>query len=159
MDVTIIADASFCPDTGAAGYSFWIACERGKDGKHGAIKAQVKDSTEAEMMALLNGLHYAHKEIFVMPGDVVLLQSDCKNALEILENFETHKRPEIDKLLKFFAHLIKTSEIKVRFKHVKGHTSAATNKGARYAVNRICDKQAKKQMKRKRRELKETGNE
>lgn len=157
MNVTIIADASVCPDTGAAGYSFWIACERGKEGKHGPMRELVRDSTEGEMMALLNGLHYAHKQLYIMPGDEVLLQSDCRNALEILKTFRKHKKPEVDKLIRFYHKLVKAAGVEVRFKHVKGHTKLAV-KGARFTVNRKCDKEARKGMKARRKLLeKENG--
>lgn len=40
MLVTIVSDASFCVDTGAAGYGIWIACDRGKLKLGGRFKKQ-----------------------------------------------------------------------------------------------------------------------
>lgn len=81
MRVTIIADASFCPDTNVAGYGYWIACERGKDGGGGEMKGRVESSLIAEMQAVVNALYISIRKNLVQANDHVLLQTDCEGAI------------------------------------------------------------------------------
>lgn len=68
MRVTIIADASWCPDTYLGGYGFWIASERGKMPGEGVFKRKCNNSCEAEAMALVNALHVGIKNNLVHKG-------------------------------------------------------------------------------------------
>lgn len=139
---TIIADASFCPDTRAAGFSYWIASSNGKKRGSGAFKGRVHDSMAAETMALVNALHDAMTSGLVLKGDSILFQSDCVAALQCLETGTSAKK-EIVLIISKFQHLVNKGAFVIKFKHVKGHTQ---NEGARFVVNRICDKFAKKHM-------------
>lgn len=38
MRVTIISDASFCPNTKAAGYGGWVVCNRGNNANGGPLR-------------------------------------------------------------------------------------------------------------------------
>jgi len=141
MRVTIIADASFCPEHRVAGYGYWIACERGKLPGGGPMRDKVSSSMLAEMMAVCNALLDGFKHKLIEAGDEVLIQTDCMGAIELLQ--ATPKCPVTD----VFHSLCKRGKITVRFKHVKGHTAHAE---PRFAANRACDQRAKTAMRARR---------
>ena len=85
MLVTIITDASFCPKSGAAGYGYWIASKREKHGGGGYFKQTLRNSTEAEAKAIINGVYHALQKESLMAGDQILVQSDCIPALDMLK--------------------------------------------------------------------------
>jgi ribonuclease HI len=154
--VTIIADASWCPDTHAAGYAFWIASDRGKRGGSGAYKDRVVSSAVAEMMAVVNGLYTACKDGYVEEGDAVLLQTDCMRAIDMF-----HRRPigmsEFEKpVVDYFEKLVKEVKITVQFRHVKGHTDG---KQPRLYINNKCDEFAKRAMRTARAQFRKERNE
>src|SRR3954466_14648311 len=83
MNVTIITDASYCPNTKVAGYGFWIASNRGKFGGGGQmITTEIVNATAAEMMAVANALHHAAMQEAVQQGDHILFQTDCMGAVD-----------------------------------------------------------------------------
>lgn len=146
MHVTVLADASHCPDTKAGGYGFWIASARGKKGGSGALKGEIVSSTLAEMMAVANAIHHAILEGLVQGHDVLLVQIDCESAIFAL----TGKRRSSELEQKVLAHInkmMKLLHLKIEYKHVKAHTS---NKEARFAANNACDRAARKAMRRAR---------
>lgn len=139
---TILTDASFCPRTGAAGFGYWIASDRGKKGGGGPILHPCENSGDAEAMAIVNTLFIARKHGLVEHGDEVLIQSDSTEAIAGL------KKARWPKIHKEFVTLCLTLD--VRFKHVKGHTNRETHKQARYGANRACDQRARLYMRQER---------
>lgn len=126
--ITLFADASFCPMTGAYGWCFWI--------KHGAPAQTVlhsgggvglSGSQQAEVEALRQGLAKVH-EIGVK-GKRIVVQSDCVGALATIES-------DLRQLRQMGARLAYT-------KHVKGHQG---NKDKRSSVNTTCDRKAGEHM-------------
>ncbi len=151
MLVTIIADASWCPHTGAAGWGAWIATERGKKRVGGPIKIPVQSAKASEMMGIVNAFWEACKAGLVQPYDVVLLQTDC---LWGLESFQGVRRCETEHETMAVEHLhryLKHYSVNPIYRHVKGHTN---RKEARYVVNDICDQDAKTHMRKMRKHLK-----
>lgn len=140
MRVTIIADASFCPQTGAAGYGWWTACERGKQGGGGAIKDKVCSSSAAEMIALVNALDLSLRFNLVQGGDHILFQTDCMAAIDAYKG----KRMELNKseraAKKLFYDMKRQHDLTYSFRHVKGHTNRTE---ARFVTNNLCDMRAK----------------
>ena len=55
MNVTINTDASFCPETKASGFAYWIVCN-GQRIKGSAGLKDGQNSTDCEMKALANAL-------------------------------------------------------------------------------------------------------
>lgn len=151
MRVTVIADASHCPNTGAAGYGYWAVSERGRRGGGGPIKDPINNSTAAEMAALVNGLFFACMSGIAQAGDHVLLQTDCTGAIGALES----KRKELSKDERLakqrFFEVKKEFGVTVSFRHVKGHTNRTE---ARYVTNNLCDQRAKAGMRLARKRLK-----
>lgn len=143
MRVTIIADASFCPETQAAGYGFWIACERGKKGGGGEMKDLLSSNIAAEMQAAVNALHIAIRCELVKAADEVLIQTDCMAAIDAFEgkrrNLAPHEKVAVDVM-----HRLRIQHcLSLVFRHVKGHSG---RKEARYVTNHMCDKRAKEAM-------------
>lgn len=148
--VTIIADASWCPNTHAGGYGFWIASDRGKQGGSGAFRDTVVSSTAAEMMALINALHHACKVNLVQEHDGVLMQTDCQDAIRYFEGkhpIYNPRREEEQKLVVYFNELLSKAGVSVSFRHVKGHTDG---REPRLYINNKCDEFAKRAMRKMR---------
>jgi len=143
MRVTIIADASHCPDTGKAGYGFWIACGRGKRGGDGIMRVDAVNSIAAEMMALNNALHVARKVGLIEEGDELLLQTDCQAAIDAFEFKRRNITKQEEGLVEWFTLFTLDNKVMATFKHVKGHTN---NEAARFVTNSICDRKARANM-------------
>jgi len=147
MRITIIADASHCPDTGKAGYGFWIASQRGKLGGDGVLKGCINNNISAEIMALMNALHAGINAGLICRDDSVLLQTDCQSAIDAFEGRRQSMSAREKELVKFYLSLRKRYSLNISMKHVKGHTR---NKDARYVVNNICDRKARQHMRKAR---------
>lgn len=126
--IILFADASFCPDTKAYGWCFWI---QGPGMKSPLVKSggglRIRSSQEAETEALRQGL----RAIYSMDlADVyILVQSDCLGALFRI-------RGELEGLRGIGAAGVRTD-------HVRGHQG---NRNARTSINTQCDKRAGKEM-------------
>lgn len=130
---TVIADASFCNDTRAAGYAFWIKLD-GADGPikgWGTFKDRPKNSFEAELWASMNGVHTAKQH----GAEAVLLQTDNTGVVTAVQQ---RTSPQVTGII---------DGIVITAKHVKGHTNGDTP--ARWC-NNWCDTWAKKAMREQR---------
>lgn len=156
MRVTIIADASHCTDTQAAGYGYWIASERGKHGGGGFIRQKVSGSIAAEMMALINAVAIAVKRELLQKGDHALLQTDCQGAIDAFTGLRKRLSQHEKDAREIFYELKQGTGFTISFRHVKGHTS---NPEARFVTNNLCDARAKKGMRLARRFLEEATND
>lgn len=151
MRVTIITDASYCPDTNVAGYGYWIACERGKQGGGGEMKSLVDGSVEAEMQAIVNAVHIAASLSLVQAQDDILIQTDCMAAIDAFRGTrKVLKKQELEAVYAL-SRLRCKHGLGIGFKHVKGHSN---NTDARSITNKLCDKRAKESMKRARARIK-----
>lgn len=156
MRVTIIADASYCPNTKAGGWGIWVASERGKHGDGGAFEKQVDGSCAAEMMAVVNGLHRATKYNLAQKGDHILLQTDCQSAIDAFSGKRNIYNKDEAKAKKMLYAIKLKIGLTLSFRHVKGHSKS---KEARYVTNNLCDERAKKGMRLARSKFKDTSNE
>jgi len=150
MRVTIIADASHCTQSGAAGYGWWTACERGKRGGGGEVKEKVDSSSAAEMIAIVNAVHISVKGELVQEGDHILLQTDCQGAIDAFMSTRNRLTKDEKRAKSAFFDLKRKVGFTFTFKHVKGHTSRPE---ARYVTNNLCDARAKKGMRLARQRL------
>jgi len=149
MNVTILADASHCPQTLAGGYGFWIASQRGKLAGSGSLKGRIANSTVAEMMAIANAIHQGIVWGLIRSQDELLIQTDCQAAIDGF--MKERKLSETENTV--VCHVLKLQnrvQLKVIFKHVKGHTN---HSDAKYSSNRVCDRVARRHMKRARESL------
>lgn len=140
MHVTLMADASHCPDRNVAGYGFWIASARGKKAGGGAIKSLVDNIGEAELMALANALFVAINENFVAPGDNVLMQTDSLAAIGAIGKTRKRMTQKEGEVASYILRLAENNALLLRVKHVKGHSGRAE---ARFVSNHMCDRRAK----------------
>lgn len=147
MLVTIICDASHCPETGVAGYGFWIASGRGKRGGKGVMRHSCATNTVAEMQAMANALYVAVRLELVQAGDTVLVQTDCLGAIDGLIGMRKKMLDQEHDVVTAFFRIKSEARITIDFRHVKGHTKEP---GARFAANRACDKDAREQMRKAR---------
>lgn len=144
MNVTLLCDASYCPDYKVAGYGYWIASQRGKIGGAGKIVDDVEDTNTAEMMAICNTIWHGVGHKLIERGDRLLIQTDSLAAIDRLRG---QKVVTITKqqttVLEYYEKVVRRLELEVVLRHVKAHT---INKEARFVANRMCDKRAKEQM-------------
>lgn len=143
MNVTIIADASYCPQTRAAGYGYWVASERGKAPGGGSMRGPVDGSGAAEMMAVCNAIYDALKLGLVEPGDHLLVQTDCQSAILAFDGQRQVMTRDELAAKRSFADLCTRNRLRVRLRHVKGHTN---RREARYVTNNRCDQRAREGM-------------
>jgi hypothetical protein len=133
---TVIADASFCPSTRAAGWATWITHNFLLDGaprtvrvkRFGTFHKSPKNSVEAEVWAAYNGIWLAYNR----GAFDILCQTDCMAAIQ---------RDHTTVRTKHWP------EARVEFRHVKGHTAG---EDARSWVNNWCDTHARKIMRQQR---------
>lgn len=147
MLITVLADASYCPTERVGGYGYWIASAREKFGGHGAFKGEIADSVTAEMMAVVNALHFALQRV-ILPGDAVLIQTDCIAAISAFKGERQNLKQQESKAVSTLLHFKNKFEISIVFRHVKGHSQ---NMEARYVSNNLCDKRARKGLEHARR--------
>jgi ribonuclease HI len=151
MRVTIIADASYCSQHKVGGFGYWIACERGKRPGGGPLKGSVPTSVIAEMMAICRALHDGVRMSLIQTGDDVLIQTDCRSAIDALQIVRLAAvSAKTREVIEVFDNIVRKAKIKVSFRHVKGHTN---NVEARFAANRACDQRAKTAMRQARKLL------
>lgn len=133
---TVIADASYDHQCGAAGWAAWIRV----DGIGQAIrvfgpirKALARSSTEAEVRAAIFGIEAATRR----GASAILIQSDClaviQGSHDVWKDF-----------------LARNPGLVVDARHVPGHTDG---QDARTWVNNWCDRMARREMRRKRRSM------
>lgn len=156
MYVTIMTDASMCPETGATGFGFWVACERGKRPGGGPMRTLTRSSNEAEMMAIVNALHQAVKADLVQRYDTVLIQTDSTAAIGAFNGrraYESLTQGE-QRAYDEFHNIRRKVGIVFDFRHVKGHTGI---RDQRSMANHMCDKRAKAGMRQARTSIRGQG--
>lgn len=135
--MTVITDASYCPETKVGGWGIWIG---GKQGFSGPIPPGILESSnDAELFAAAAGIslaieHYGSRNI--------LIQSDCMGVQALVRKPKTRQK------------WLGDEHLTLRFKHVPGHTERPE---ARFYCNRWCDQQARRHMRETRDALKEAG--
>lgn len=140
---TVITDASYCQQTGSAGWAAWVRI----DGHFAAIKmsGQPKhppvNSTFAEIYAALNGIWLAYHH----GARDILIQSDCMTVIHLVAG--RCKNQDMVKLWRDGMSLMPSANVAAR--HVKGHNYNKV-KDARTYVNDWCDRQAYFQMEKGR---------
>lgn len=151
MLVTIMTDASHCPDSKVGGYGYWIVSERGRLKGGAEFKSTVKTVNHAEAMAIVNGMYCALMAGLVQDGDAILVQTDSMTAISVLSG----DIGGYDKILAEWKRLT-NGVLRIVFRHVKAHSGV---RDARSHANRYCDEVARKSMRRARHALahKKTG--
>lgn len=141
MLVTIMADASFCPDIKCGSFGYWVVSDRGKKGGGGILQGKICHNVCAEMKAVVNAVYIAIQEGILLDHDTVLIQSDCIPAIDALNFHRTNLNEEESNVVKYLNSLTLKHCLNLRFKHVKGHSN---RKERRFVSNNICDEYAYK---------------
>jgi ribonuclease HI len=139
MLVSIFADASFDPQTRAGGFGCWMKSQRGGHSAGGPFKSRARNSGIAEMMACLNAVHVAFVKQIAFPGDEILIQTDCQAAILAFEGKRVLQEDERI-IADGMATIAQIKQVRIRFRHVKGHTKGDQ---PRLWVNNHCDALAK----------------
>lgn len=171
--VTIFADASYDPKTRRAGWAAWMK-GAGKEASTvgGKIAIQCDASFSAETFATVNALYAARSRGYIVPGSVVMLQSDCLHALNVIRHHvhgaTESKHPDgmgvilirAKKLrrqdhdaLAAIKKLMAETPFSIVVRHVRGHQ---TGRGRAW-VNEQCDLLAKRHMREARRAHRRAG--
>lgn len=175
-DVTIFADASFCPKSGAAGWGAWMVGNgKPSSSSGGALQGKLKQADDAEMMALANALHVAVERGYVREASVVMLQSDCSNALARIRGLVgtatdspmkdradgipagrinstdrfKGERSEQYRAVALIGDIASRMSLRLVTRHVRGHRAGE----GRNWVNQSCDQIARSAMRLRREEL------
>lgn len=174
MMLTLFADASHCPKTGACGWGAWARRDGWDKGEFlGAqFKTPMKNIAEAELCALANALYHLDSKNLLDGVTGIMLQSDNLRCLSIIasrvpnvvirNHEEAAKVPLLSPgaiLSKIELKAVPTFEtIRLRLsymavRHVKGHKAGE----GRQWVNRQCDEIAGKHMQDMRVAMKKKG--
>ena len=147
MNVTIICDASYCPDTMIAGYAYWVASDRGKMGDDGVFRNRLGNNIAAEMMAVNTAIQDGLGAKLIQDFDNILIQTDCQGAIDAFLNYRDVRNDQESKIVSWYNELRSASKLSLCFKHVKAHTGC---QATRSIVNGICDRKARKRMREAR---------
>lgn len=165
--VVLISDASFCPDTRAAG---WAGAAIARDGinvhrTNGPIKDRCSKSGTAEFFASLYTLRWAIDKGVVWKNDKVIIIVD---SLEVYGNQMRKSAAAVERLtaedklwsnhvngqgpLMMMSALIGRYGLDVEFRQTAGHPTKAVRNSDRVArLMHDCDRLSRTQMKERRR--------
>ena len=139
----------FYPETGNAGYAFWIASNNGTFKKYGKLN-DCENSNEAEMMAIANALHFVRTHPSLENCTKIIINTDSELAINCINpkyNYfgskkrERHKRfRSIRGVMTKYLGKYKGKKCEFEFRHVKAHKKIES---AREYVNNWLDKHAK----------------
>lgn len=148
--VTINTDASFCPNTKAGGYAFWIKSDYFKITGANFFKDLIIGSDDAELKCIANALHTLSKyNLTAKELEYLYINTDSTSAIGQIEKRSTELGRKIGEMIDEIMTQSGTI-IRYQLRHVKGHSR---NTNSRSMVNKWCDKQAGIFMRIKRKEL------
>lgn len=150
MLVTIICDASFCQDTHAAGYGFWIVSDRGRLGGGDVFLTNPPDIATAELWAIVNSVAFAFSRHIAEFGDHIRVQTDCMAVIHLLTEIRAPKHTQEAQAVDTLRLNLRRHAATFTVVHVKGHTR---KEEARFVTNRIADKRAKMHMRHRRKDI------
>jgi len=170
--VTIFADASFCPKSGAAGWGAWAIRDGWDRGRFmgGALRRQIRNSTEAELCGLASAIQHLEAENMLSGVEAFILQCDNTAALGAVARLPTakwsHSSSERDsremqrRIVCAPVELQAVEQLReitlsrpIWLRHVKGHAHGKPHTSGRHWVNQQCDNEARRHMLARRQEL------
>ncbi|WII71737.1 hypothetical protein QJS83_14825 [Bdellovibrio sp. 22V] len=147
---TMICDASFCPDTGAAGFAGWINGTGGGGAVDGGVREKVRSSNDAEFIAVINCLHMGLQRGLIRENFSVLIQCDNENVVNALTGKKNATSQVGIKTVTLLNEYKKRFSLSVSIRWMKGH---AQNTCSKNVAHNKCDETAKRHMKRRRSEI------
>lgn len=153
MRATVITDASFAEHKGGiyTGWAAWVRLDRlpYPVKRSGVLRPEpfpLRNSTHAELYAAINGVAIAHRH----GASLVLLQTDCMGVVGVVDGSSREDSPLAVLWRDAMDHAGLSGGAggpRVKARHVKGHTNKLDS---RSYVNRWCDAEAKKHMRKAR---------
>lgn len=123
-------------------WGFWIRSEEVRVVRCKRFKVHIqKDTTKAEIAAILNALSYVAKSYYLRTADKFVVNTDSQNAVQLLTLNRLDKYPELKKV---YRNLKKKIRKPINFKWVKGHSNGDS---PRQWVNNYIDELIRKQYK------------
>lgn len=123
-------------------WGFWIRSEDVRVVRCNKFKVHIpKDTTKAEISAILNALSYVVKSYYLRTADKFVVNTDSKNAVELLTLNRLDKYPELKKV---YRGLKKKIRKPINFKWVPGHSNGDS---PRKWVNNYIDEMIRKHYK------------
>lgn len=152
--ITIYTDASVCNSSKAGGWACWVKYGRGNTFiASGSFKADVGDSTDAELRAIANSLSVVIGRL--RPSNsVFVIVTDSKMSIGYITGAIKKPGKGTDKEKFKTKHAIACkiremvpSDCEIRMRKVKSHSD---KDGARSYVNNLVDHVARQEMRKKR---------
>lgn len=159
MIITINTDASFSNRYNVGTYAFWIACDKGKFFRAGALKGSVYTPIHAEMKCIINALHYVFENTELKTVKKIIVNTDCLFAIHKFQDpsvkWGSTKQQQIIKESQaikarfkrifndYFSDKPNKKKVFIEYRHIKSHQHKSD---ARHYVNDMCDTEAKRQM-------------
>jgi len=152
MLITLSTDASYCSRSRVAAYAAWAKAD-GRTVRHsGALKQPVPNSSLAETMALVNGIHLAIAAMRPPAASKIIAQTDCLAAIQALSGMLRRAQVirQYEAVVAAYRDKVAAARIVVEFRHVGGHKGTVN---PRNAVNTWCDGECRRLMRAARTEL------
>ncbi len=145
MLITLFTDASYCSRTRIGAYAAWAKTDGRTLRRAGVLKEPAANSSLAETMALVNGIHVAIAGMAPPPNARIIAQTDCLTAIEALTGRFRNARTiaQYAAVVEAYRRRVETARVVVEFRHVGGHKGTVT---PRNAVNTWCDKECRRLM-------------
>ena len=152
MLITMFTDASHCSKTKIAAYAIWAKVNGGTIRHSSLFRAPLPDSTMAETMALVNGIHVVIAKLSPPPRSRILAQTDCLSAIALLAGpiRRGRTREKYAEIVQRYETAVAAGELSVEFRHVGGHEGF---RSPRNSVNTWCDRECRALLRRARREV------
>lgn len=144
---TLITDASWCPDTKAAGFGGWCAGTMGSGKVGGAIVDLLPSSQVAETVAVCNAIWMSMDKGLLVPNTELLIQIDNLNVIKLFEGKREPSNKHERKAFDWFKQTMYKHELRITFRYIKSHNNEAETK---YYCHNLCDKEAKSFMRHRR---------
>lgn len=155
MLITLFTDASHCSRTKIAAYAAWAKVDGRTLRRSGVLKQPAANSTLAETMALVNGIHLVIAELRPPPSSRIIAQTDCLTAIEALTGGFSNPKTirQYAEIVAAYRRRVDAADVLVDFRHVGGHKGTVT---PRNAVNTWCDNECRRLMRSARLERQRT---
>lgn len=142
MLITLTTDGSYCHMRQKSGYAFWVSSSAGRFQRYGSLKA--KNPTEAELMAIANGLHFCRTHPELKDATKIVLNIDCigyKNLIEGKKTRRWYNYRRIIGVISKYRGVYNGKKCEVELRWVQAHTNDLSE--SRKYVNNWVDCKAK----------------
>lgn len=156
MLITLFTDASYCHRSRIAAYAAWAKTDGRTLRYSGVLKQPAANSTLAETMALVNGIHLAIAGMRPPAASRIIAQTDCLTAIDALTGRLTNPRTiaQFADIVAAYRDRVSAAGVVMEFRHVGGHKGTVT---PRNAVNTWCDAECRRLMRAARLEWRESS--